>query len=75
MRGDVYRLGRRRTRSIVLAMGVAAALAGGVSANATAKPATATANAAKAAKAAKADKATTVKLPSVVAHATGHKIA
>jgi hypothetical protein len=56
-------------------MGVAAALAGGVSANATAKPATATAKAANAVKAAKADKATTVKLPSVVAHATGHKIA
>ncbi len=39
MRGDVYRLGRRRTGSIVLAMGVAAALAGGASATATAKAA------------------------------------
>jgi hypothetical protein len=68
MRGYVYRLGRRRTGSIVLAMGVAAALAGGASATASAKPASATAKPAT-------KTHTTVKLPSVVAHATGHKIA
>jgi hypothetical protein len=49
-------------------MGVAAALAGGASATATAKPASAAAKPAT-------KTHTTVKLPSVVAHATGHKIA
>jgi hypothetical protein len=67
MRGSVYRLGRRRTGSILLAMGVALALAGEVSTSAMAKPV-------KVAKPA-AGAHTTVKTPSVVAHATGHKIA
>jgi hypothetical protein len=71
MRGYVYRPGRRRTRSVVLAMGVAAALAGGVSATANARPAHAAAKPARAAGAAH----TTLKPAPVVAHATGHKIA
>jgi hypothetical protein len=61
MRGDVYRLGRRRTGSIVLALAVSAALAGGASATAMAKPAT--------------KRHTPVKPAHVMAHATGHKIA
>jgi len=68
MRGYVYRLGRRRTASIVLALGAAATLAGGASGAAMAKPATAMAK-----PAAKSHPA--VKTHSVVAHATGHKIA
>jgi hypothetical protein len=68
MRGDVYRLGRRRTGSIVLALGVAAVLAGGASGTAMAKP---TARLAKSTRGAH----TTVKPPSVLAHAAGHKIA
>ena len=65
MRGYVYRLGRRRTASIVLAMGVAATLAGGASAPAMAKPAAKTV----------ARPHQAVKTQPVVAHATGHKIA
>jgi hypothetical protein len=61
MRGDFYRLGRRPTGSIVLALGVAAALAGGGSATATARSAT--------------KRHAPVKPPPVMAHATGHKIA
>jgi hypothetical protein len=61
MRGYVYRPGRRRTASIVLALGAAAALAGGASATAVGKPA--------------ARNHPAPKTPSVVAHATGHKIA
>jgi len=52
-------------------MGVAAALAGGVSATANARPAHAAAKPAKPAGAAH----TTLKPAPVVAHATGHKIA
>jgi hypothetical protein len=66
---------------MLLGMGVAVALAGGSSATATAKPASATAKPANAtAKPTRTAKPaggahTTVKPPSVVAHATGHKIA
>jgi hypothetical protein len=67
MRGNVYRFGRRRTGSILLAMGVALAFAAGPSASAMAKPA-------RVAKPA-GGVHTTVKPPAVVAHATGHKIA
>jgi hypothetical protein len=68
MRGYVYRPGRRRTASIVLALGAAAAFAGGASATAMAKPPSAMAKPA-------AKNHAAVKTHSVVAHATGHKIA
>jgi hypothetical protein len=71
MRGIVYRHGRRRAASVVLALGVAAAFAGGASAVATAKPARSTAARANPARAARSHG----KPPVAVAHATGHKIA
>jgi hypothetical protein len=74
MRGNVYRLGRRRTGSILLAMAVAAAFAGGASATAMAKPAGSAHQPAKTARPA-GGVHTTLKAPSVRAHATGHKIA
>jgi hypothetical protein len=70
MRGDVYRLGRRRAGSIVLAAVAAAALAGGTPGAAGARPATAVAKLVV-----RGAAHTPVKPPSPMAHATGHKIA
>ena len=71
MRGIVYRHGRRRTASVLMAMGVAAAFAAGTSAVASAKPAHATVARSNPASAAYSH----TKSPPVVAHPAGHKIA
>jgi hypothetical protein len=74
MRGNVYRLGRRRAGSVVLATGVAFALAVGGAAPAAARPSSAAAPAKAAIRAAHSQ----VKLqarPPVMARAAGHKIA
>jgi hypothetical protein len=73
MRGNVYRPGRRRAGSVILATGVALALAVGGASPAAAKP-----SAAAPAKAAVRASHSQVKLqakPPVVARAAGHKIA
>ena len=78
MRGNVYRHGRRRAGSIVLAMAVSLACALGGTSVAAAKPAAARARphaAVNAPTGAAADHAKRQAQPSTVAHAAGHKIA
>jgi hypothetical protein len=79
MRGNVYRLGRRRAGSIVLATAVALAFAVGGTPSAAAKAPAVRSAKAPAVRSAKAPASHhQVKLqarPSVVARAAGHKIA
>jgi hypothetical protein len=74
MRGSVYRLGRRRTGSIVLAMGVAFAFALGGTPAAMAKAHAAAAKKSPAVTAYRGQARVQAK-PSVLARAAGHKIA
>jgi len=69
MRGNVYRLGRRRAGSLVVALGLALALAVGGASPAAAK------SSAKATVRPSHSQATLQARPSVVARAAGHKIA
>jgi uncharacterized protein (UPF0333 family) len=75
MRGNVYRLGRRRAGSIVLATGIALAFAVTGQSSAAAKTSLRAANSAKTPLRAANHQAKVQTRPSVVARAAGHKIA
>ena len=76
MRGNVYRSGRRRTSSIVLAVGAGLALALAiVLTSASMALAKGQATALRPPVVIAVSHAPTVRLPPVIAHAAGHKIA